>query len=204
MQLCGARTKHGRRCRQAIAPGKRRCKYHGGRMVPWPKGKRRSAADMSRTWEGRARAQARRKAQGLPWYGKRTPGKLEAQAMAEVAKEVIETFLADLPAPGEAAPGAMTLGQLSTEVNRHGLLACLDMVQRYDPDGDIKDRRLIVEITGMVTRANVRLAEGEFRARRDDVIGRLIAELAAERQEAKPAAEAKKKSGRSRSEAGKG
>jgi hypothetical protein len=62
----------------------------------------------------------------------------------------------------------MTLGELAIATNRASLLACLDICGRYQPDMDIKERRLIVEIAGMTTRANLRIAEGEFRGRRDD------------------------------------
>lgn len=108
--------------------------------------------------------------------------------MARKTVKEIERVLEDLPAPIDKPPERMTLLELSTETNRVGLAACLDMCRRYTPDMDIKERRLIAEIAGMTLRANVRLAEGEFRARSDDVLGRLIEMIEAERERSTPAA----------------
>lgn len=71
----------------------------------------------------------------------------------------------------------MTLSDLMIETNRHGLVACLDMCKRYDPESDIKERRLIADITGQTMRANLKIAEEQFKAARQDQLGELLAAL---------------------------
>jgi len=49
-----------------------------------------------------------------------------------------------------------------------------------DASADLKERRLVGETAGWMARLGVRVAEGEFQARRDDQLERLLEQLAAE------------------------
>lgn len=97
--------------------------------------------------------------------------------MAEKTGDQIELVLEALPPALHKAPEQMTLGELMQETNRQGLMACLSICRAFDPASDIKERRLIVDITGQVMRANLRIAEEQFKAARDDKIGHLLEQL---------------------------
>jgi hypothetical protein len=87
-----------------------------------------------------------------------------------------------LPTSLEKPDAEMGFGELLHEGTRAALIAGRDICRGYDPDADLKERRLVSETAGWIARLGVRVAEGEFRARRDDTVGRLLEQLrAAER-----------------------
>ena len=92
---------------------------------------------------------------------------------------LIETALAILPEVDKPV-AEMTLGELLVTANRASLVASLDMCRRYDPEMDIKERRLIVELNGQLTRANLQVADGQFKAQKLDVLERLALAIEAD------------------------
>ena len=148
---------------------------------------------------GTARAQAARKAAGLPWYGGRPPGRqkvvsrmAEALRQGELALAVLEEA-APVVAGGENALQALHLGALDgIKLQR----AIVQEVQRQlDTKGiegaDIKLLRLGNEAASVMERLCMRVAETELNQRKTGAIEQLIAALAAEKA-GKTKAKAKK------------
>ena len=118
---------------------------------------------------------------GLPWYGGR-PRKLgKVLTMAERAVAVLgpvieATAVEVVDKPVEAMNPAELLGATSLQ----GLRRLHEIVSEpLDPD-DLKQRRLVGDMAVAVNKLFMRAAEGEFRARRDDALGRLLALIAAD------------------------
>lgn len=106
-----------------------------------------------------------------------------------------EAALETLPAIVEDKPDIeKTAGELLNEGLHYGLIlgrnACkyaISHMEKLEAAGvmvygeDLKVLRWGTDTAGWLTRAGVRVVEGEFRARRDDVLGKVLAEIDAAR-----------------------
>lgn len=160
--MCGARTRHGTRCLYPVPAGRKRCRYHGayaGAKDPW-KG-------LALARGGRRRWVERLHALGLKAPGGRVPGRKKVDAMVERAVAVVDQLLEHLPAMGEdlRSDAEKSSGELLTEGMRAGLIVGRDIVRSYDPNADIKERRLVAETAGWIAKLGVRIAEADMRAR---------------------------------------
>lgn len=176
MKICGARRHKGAGiCRKPGTGRGGRCRLHGG---AWNSGRNHNPPGFSK--EARAAWRAKqdwRRANGIkaPWGQPPKAGRVKK--MADDTAREIETVLTGLPAAVDKPPDQMTLPELLQETSRHGLMACLDICRRYEPEMDLKERRLVVDVTGQALRTMIRVMEEGFKARRDDKIDKLLAEL---------------------------
>ena len=100
--------------------------------------------------------------------------------MAEQAVAVLAPLIDELPAvdkPVEQMSPAELLGMTS----REGLLRLYELLRRPLDAEDLKAQRLVGDMALGVNRLLMRAAEGEFRARRDDALARVLEQIAAER-----------------------
>ena len=183
-ERCGARTRSPRAvgmfCRNRPVPGKTRCKFHGGGGSGWygPRSTVKQRAVV-------AARQALMRALGLPWYGGRPKRRAEikmadqAIAIANAVLEVLPPARANVP---DSEKGTV---ELLSEGVRDGLLLARDTVRlgqmALARDGEKVDRKLLgmANLTALgLTKLGLRAAEGE---RRDDVLGRLLAAIEAEK-----------------------
>lgn len=104
---------------------------------------------------------------GLRAPGGRVPGRKKVDAMVERAVAVVDELLEHLPAMGEdlRSDAEKSSGELLTEGMRAGLIVGRDIVRSYDPNADIKERRLVAETAGWIAKLGVRIAEADMRAR---------------------------------------
>lgn len=178
---CGARAHVGHACRQpALRNG--RCRFHGGRNTGNP---RPSTVYLQ---AGRAAAQARRRAQGLPWYGP-TPGwRVVVKRMAKAMEQAELMLDAAADAVEAVAPGG-ELGGMLTEGTRAGLLLQRDTVRQVHAvlleqgveHADIKLLRLGNEVAGKLASLSMRLADNELQRRKGDAVEKLLEAIAAEK-----------------------
>ena len=187
--LCGARNRAGGRCQRVRMIGRPRCWMHGGKKnsgnrTNWSVGLRAAAVGYRRYVE-------MRRALGLPGNtGGRPSGARWKRARddRERALVVIENELSKLPAPPGGPVEQWSTPQLFNDDLRLSLLRqhqvlSQDMKEVSDP----KERRLIIDCSGQVMRAAVRLREADLRDPPNDKgWDELLARLA----------EAQKKSGR--------
>ena len=194
MKLCGAKAKStGLPCRQPGYGHGGRCKYHGGNS-------RGGSLPGQTTTKARAtwlKNLAIRQAMGLRQPGgkpRRNRGKVEK--MIAKAKRQLETAL-ELqapapPAPETAAPFDRRSGvpalpaqgsaaDLLSHAAHQGLQRLYEIVSTPVDWDDLKQVRLIGDMALGVSRLALRAAEGEFRARRDDALTRLLEEIQRER-----------------------
>lgn len=188
-QLCGARSKRtGLPCRHVPVSGKQRCKWHGGYLTGGYRGG--SVVPMRAAVVGK---QALFRAMRLPWYGGRPPKNVgrvlrKMAKVLEVAEQVLEVLPADdtsvVPMPGGAEHAAILhVG------SRDGLQLQWDTVKfakreleraeearASDPAApiDYKLLRLGNDAANQLSRLSVRVAEGMFRAKQDDVLVKLL------------------------------
>ena len=101
--------------------------------------------------------------------------------MAEQAVRIADVALEQLPVVAEKPDAEKTPGELLNEGTRAALIVGRDICRSYDLNADVKERRLVSDTAGWLARLGVRVAEGEFKARRDDALGRLLEQIAAER-----------------------
>lgn len=168
---CGARTRAGGYCGHPPTPGRKRCRYHGGRQ---PRGIRRGKGSLAPI----QRLQALRKAYRLPWYGGRLPGWKTLKRRMEEAVAEGEKALALVPNG--------TLASLLDEGTRDGLQLNVETVRQVLAvvlrDGvenvDAKLLRLGNEISQMMRRDAIRVAEHMFRVQQHDARDELLRRLA--------------------------
>ncbi len=132
---------------------------------------------------------------GLKASGGRPPGRRKVIGMVERAKAELVRAAGELEAalpaevitrPIESLSAPEALGRASLS-GLHQLARLIE--EPLDPD-DVKQRRLIGDMALGVNRLFMRAAEGEFRARHDDVLGKLLKSIRAEKAaeaEARPA-----------------
>jgi hypothetical protein len=198
MRLCGARKRSGGRCRHPVMPGRNSCWTHGPRTgnhthpawiatqhAPWG----------PTQWRGRSRRQAVMRALGLPWYGGRRKQKAVLN-MAEKAVALANDILELLPAPRDVPDDQKGAAELLGEGVRSGLLLSRDTIQLgqsllLDADGnklttlanmhpqDLK----FLSLASIAALGTVKLGlKAADTGRRNDIIGKLIAAIAAEQE----------------------
>jgi hypothetical protein len=193
-KLCGARSKHDwtKRCRHPGTGAGGRCYLHGGRSPgyhgPINYGPAHAAARSK---------QALYKAWGLRWAphrGKKTPVQRAEILIVAIDKAIIEAdqALVTITAPDLSKPDELkSPGELLSEGLWEGLVLGRDICRQVRShvtktieaglliDGhDLKVMGLGSTTAGWLTRAGIRIAEGEFRAKRDDVLAGLLAQIA--------------------------
>ena len=185
-RYCNARTRPGAkwpRCRHA--PMKNgRCRMHGGKL----KGGSLPGHDTRKSFMAWRRWLDLLHTMGLKHPGGR-PRKLktvltmteQAKAVLVVAaKDLTEALPSDvLQRPIEELSPAQALGRAALS-GSHQLIRIIE--QPLDMN-DLKQQRLIGDMAGTALRLFVRAAEGEFQARRDDVLGQLLAAIKAEKED---------------------
>lgn len=189
--LCGSplRGRTHLRCRGRPIKGHTRCRFHGGRSPSWVGPRTVKPAQAARSLK-----QALFKSWGIPWYGgkRKTPQPKEAMAIMADAIVKADAVLETLPALVDKPDDQKTSGELLNEGMRVGLtlardacvyaskhLATIQAAGLMVAGEDLKVLRWGTDTAGWLTRASVRVVEGEFRARRDDVLGRLLEQVAA-------------------------
>jgi hypothetical protein len=155
---------------------------HGGRC----KGGSLPGHDTSKATAARAQVVELRHAMGLKWYGGRPAEKRKVLAMAEKAVVVADAVLETLPAVRQIPDDEKGPAELLNEGMRAALIAGRDICRAFDPEADIKERRLVSDTAGWVSRLGMRVAEGELRSRKSDAVDRLIAEIASGRTNPPP------------------
>ena len=171
-----------------------RCRNHGGiyKANPHPV--------VQHAWRGRAKAQAARKAAGLPWYGGRPPGRqkvvsrmAKALEQGELALAVLEEAVPVVVAGGENALQALHLGALDGIRLQRSIVQAVqaELDAKGIGEADIKLLRLGNEAASVMERLCMRVAETELNQRKTGAIEQLIAALAAEKA-GKTKAKAKK------------
>lgn len=174
--LCGAQKRQGGgRCRWHAVPGKRRCKFHGGRNKYQP-----HRVVMGPAWAARNAKAAQFRAAGLPWpNGDRTRPKIRARFMAAIEEARAE--LVPVIAEGGAAGKLAEVNDLALDA----LKRFFDHSETYDLD-DLKAARLINDAAlGVITR-QLKVDDGRWRRANMDTIGQLLAEIADAKRLEKP------------------
>ncbi len=92
-----------------------------------------------------------------------------AVTIAGVALEILPPSV-DVNKPDEEKGS----GELLVEGMRSALLAGRDICRAYDPEADIRERRLVSDTAAWVARLGVRVVEQEFRSRDQDKMGELL------------------------------
>lgn len=116
----------------------------------------------------------------------------DAIVKANTALETLE----GLPAPIDKPDDQKTPGELLNEGLHAGLIlgrdACRYAIRHMETiekagvliyGEDLKVLRWGTDTAGWLTRAGIRIAEGEFRAKRDDVLAQLLAQIASAKGE---------------------
>jgi hypothetical protein len=198
MRLCGARKRTGGRCRHPVMPGRNSCWTHGPRTgnhnhpafiatrdAPWGPAQ----------WRGRSRQQAVMRALGLPWYGGRRKQKVTL-TMAEKAIAILDEELALLPEPRDVPDEQKGDLEIFGEAVRASCLLMRNTVLMgngvmFDAEGRLlssvaemhpQDLKLLgmANITALgVAKQGFKVAD---RQQRNDIIGKLIAAIAAEQE----------------------
>ena len=188
---CGARLSRGRGiCRQPRVKGRNRCWAHGGHTISrlWP------VTGRKYEWAGRARKQAIMRALGLPWYGGRNKTKVSL-SMAEKAIAITTEILERLPVPRDVPDSEKGDLEIFGEGVRASVVLLRDTVQlgqrlMLDEHGNKlesvammhpQDLKLLgmAQITALgLTKQGFKVAD---RAQRNDIIGKLIAAIEAEK-----------------------
>lgn len=181
MKRCGARRRNGMLCRSPGSGTGGRCRIHGGSHPPHHN-RGRGGQPYEVLQAGRRRMDEYRRAHGIkaPWGS--PPDEHKTKRRAKQMADEIEKLLPLLPVPTDESgraklPAEMSLPELMTETSRTGLIACLDICRRYEPEADIKERRLIVEITQGTLGKMIRVMNQEFQQKKSDRIDKLLAEL---------------------------
>lgn len=192
MRMCGAKRRNGERCRQHGAGYGGKCYWHGGRnpggyhggtthkaRATWLKNLRIRQAMGLRQPGGKPRGN-RTKVQEMVGQAKRQLEiALELQAPAPVATTEVEPALAQAGVP--ALPSQGSAADLLSHAAHQGLQRLYEIVSTPLDWDDPKQVRLIGDMALGVSRLALRAAEGEFRARRDDALTRLLEEIQHER-----------------------
>jgi len=179
---CGARSKrHGGRCGHVPAKGRDRCKFHGGASTRphnprgWPK----------EAWARRAARQALYRAMGLPWHGGTPRKPAKVLTMAEEAKLNLDRAIVELEAtlppdvrdlPIDQLTAPQALGRASL-VGLHQLVRIVEQPLDFE---NLKQLRLVGDMALGANKLLQRHAQGE---RNHDLIGKLLAAVAAEEAE---------------------
>ncbi len=179
MNRCGARLRGERAglfCRQRPEPGRRRCRFHGGRLRGWSGP--RSPAHRAALWAGRALRQAERRALGLPWYGARLSVK-GVLAVSDKAIEIADQALAAVRGEeGARLPTLLREGMdAGLELGKDTVIGVAGKLRERGGDVEAVDIGLLRlgNETGMaLCRLGMRAIEGEFQARKLDKLGELI------------------------------
>lgn len=177
-------------------PGRSRCKYHGGNSYGGYRGG--TIVPMRKAMVAR---QALFKALGLPWYGGRPPKKASrVLANMDKALMVAETLLAEveaMPAAKGTAAAVLDAATVDSLRMQHDIVLLsrpqVDAMREAQAAGEVvpidyKLLRISNEAARDLNRLSVRVAEGQFRARRDDVLVRLLEQLSAAEKKADPTA----------------
>lgn len=188
MKLCGAKAKStGLPCRQPGSGHGGRCKYHGGNSrggslpgqtttkarATWLKNLRIRQAMGLRQPGGKPRKDRGKVEKMIAKAKRQLEIALEMQAPAPLTPETAASVPA-LPAQGSAA-------DLLSHAAHQGLQRLYEIVSTPVDWDDLKQVRLIGDMALGVSRLALRAAEGEFRARRDDALTRLLEEIQRER-----------------------
>jgi hypothetical protein len=188
---CGARRRHDmtKRCRMWARKGRTRCRHHGGNWVP--SFHKRNTVPMR---QAVALKQQMLRSWGIRWKDACRPVTAkEAIGIMEDAVERTDLVISTLPPLVESdRPDAeKSAGELLNEGLHVGLILGRDVcraaakhLEKIEAAGimlygeDLKVLRLGTDTAGWLVRAGVRVVEGEFRGRRDDVLGKLLAQIA--------------------------
>jgi hypothetical protein len=189
---CGAKAHHGGRCANwGKANG--RCRYHGGNHgKPWNTGIKRPPEQIRPMREAVARLQASRKAMGLPWFGPKQAPKFPPQEIRDTvgarmadAVEIADRAIAVLESgESEAALLQESIGA-ALALNRDTIKLAQAALDRDKENVDQKLLRLGNEVATAICRLGMRVAETQFRQKKDDVLVRLLESLAKEDARAK-------------------
>lgn len=193
MAFCGAKLrKRPGFCRGAPMKGKRRCRIHGGHnRAPYnPRGWQPA------THQARDKKQAVLRALGLPWYGG-APKRKVTLSMAQKAIKILDETLAVLPAPRDVPDSEKGDVEIFSEGVRASCILLRDTVRlgqrlMLDEEGNqlesvaqMAPQNLkflgMAQITALgVTKQGWKAAD---RQARNDIIGNLLAAMAAEEAE---------------------
>jgi hypothetical protein len=190
VKRCGARHRREPwlRCKAWPIKGRTRCKHHGGRWKP--QFHRRNFGPMRKAV---VLKQMVLRSWGIRWkdsYRKPTPK--ETIALMDDAIEKADQALVTITTPDPTKPDELkSPGELLSEGLWEGLVLGRDICRQVRShvtktleaglliDGhDLKVMGLGSTTAGWLTRAGIRIAEGEFRAKRDDVLAGLLAQIA--------------------------
>ena len=193
--ICGARLrgrgKGGAFCRRHAVKGRRRCIKHGGDPRKWNHAAFREGGAKpwgEAQWRPLYRMQAIRKSLGLPWYGGR-PKTKATFTMADRAISVANEILELLPEPRDVPDSEKGSAELLGEGVRNGLLLTRDTVllgrDLLARDGEFVNLKFLgaanVTALGLV-KLGLKASET---GSRNDIIGKLIAAIEAEKAGAK-------------------
>lgn len=140
---------------------------------------------MEAAWKARRTYIERLHRMGLKVPGGRPPGRGKVTSMADRAKVVLLAQAGELEAglpadimerPVESLPPAAALGRAALS----GLRQLIRIIEQPLNLEDLKQQRLLGDMSLGAVKMLARTAEGEFRARRSDAIEKLLAQIAAE------------------------
>jgi hypothetical protein len=181
--ICGARRSYGRGlCLAPAMKGRRRCYFHGGKAYGSPIGAWRNQGP---AWAKAKARQALYKALGLSWPGGGPRKPERVMTMVEEAKVKVARAIVKLEAvlpvdvrrlPIEELTAPQALGRASL-MGLHQLVRIVE--QPLDPE-NLKQMRLIGDMALGANKLLQKHAEGE---RNHDLIGKLLAAIAAEKEE---------------------
>lgn len=155
---------------------------HGGRSVGGYWGQ-----PLGPAWRASAKKQALFRALGLPWYGGAPRRAAKVRTMVDEAKVALAGQIVELQAivPAEVMTKAVDELSAPEALDRAALSGARQLVQIVEREIDwdeLKQVRLIGDMAAVAMRLSVRVSEGQFRARRDDALARLLASLARDDQ----------------------
>ena len=189
-ERCGARLhnrlrrEQGLRCRRRPMLGKKRCRWHGGLgncANHHPTGRQYQ-------WKARAAKQALMRALGLPWYGG-APKRTATLTMADKAIALANDILEQLPTPRDVPDDEKGNVELLGEGVRAGLLLLRDTVKLGQAELLLGRENINFKLLGQANLSALGTVKLGLKAadtgRRNDVIGKLLAAIEAEKAEPK-------------------
>lgn len=196
-QRCGARARHGGRCRTWPITGKKRCRIHGGKL---PGNRPGTKVPVGPAHAARDRKQALYRLLGLSWpHGSRHSLERTVDLRERAMADLDATIAAVAAANGTATPGQALARVGSSAPTVRGQLgdAMLEALTRlreivanpvdqdmltYEP----RKARLIGDMALGVLKLGLQVRESDASVRRDEALAALLEEIAAERAERNP------------------
>ena len=187
-RYCWARTKNPEsypRCHQWPTRGRMRCRVHGGGKNKGGAG-RTGTRDMRKAWAARKKYDALMHIMGLKHPGGGQFKTKTVVTMVEEAKALIVAGAHELEAalPDDTMTKEITELRPAEALGRAALSGSYQLIRIIEQEldfNDLKQQRLIGDMSAVALRLFVRAADGEYKARQTDALGELLAEIRAER-----------------------